>query len=234
MSRQLVGAQHPVHQMAQPVGLADDDAGVFAQRRVRQLPLQQLRRPAQAPQRILDLVRQIAHQRPGGVVLGQNVLLAADSQPPVHLPQFQQQFSGWIAFQQRCGGAIHGHDPLQRKGQLQLPFNVRMTAFQTVPQSGDERFGAENQFRQRQLVRLTETQLKQRLRRRIHEQQPQAPIQHQYGDAQAFHHPALIISQHGRLVLCVSPEQCTLIVQRCQRKRPQPEALSQTQGAARP
>jgi hypothetical protein len=35
---------------------------------------------------------------------------------------------------------------IQRQGQLQFPLDVGVAVFQTVPQSGDERFGADDQF----------------------------------------------------------------------------------------
>ena len=58
-----VRRQQAVDQRLQAVGLLDDDLGVFAQRpRARQLQLQQLRRAADAAERVLDLVRQVADQ----------------------------------------------------------------------------------------------------------------------------------------------------------------------------
>jgi hypothetical protein len=47
---------------------------------------------------------------------------------------------------------------------LQFAFNIRLAAVQTVPQSGNEGFSANEQIWQRQLMRLAETQLKQGLR----------------------------------------------------------------------
>ncbi len=54
--------QQTVHQQLEPVCLMDDDLGVFRERARLQLHLQQLRGPTDAPQRILDLVGQIANQ----------------------------------------------------------------------------------------------------------------------------------------------------------------------------
>ncbi len=80
--------------------------------------LQQLGRPAQATQRILDLVRQIAYQGPGRMMLGQEMFFPIDPQPPVHLTQLQQQFRRGVALQQRRGGAIHGDLASGRQNQL--------------------------------------------------------------------------------------------------------------------
>ncbi|MCY1295402.1 hypothetical protein D9M70_447430 [compost metagenome] len=60
--RMAVRLQQPVHQCLQAIRLLDDDLRVFAQRALRQLELQQLRGAADAAERVLDLVRQVADQ----------------------------------------------------------------------------------------------------------------------------------------------------------------------------
>ena len=62
--RVTVRRQQPVHQALQAVGLVDDDLGVFGQRRVGQLQFhcKQLRSAAQAAQRVLDFMGQVADQ----------------------------------------------------------------------------------------------------------------------------------------------------------------------------
>src|SRR5690606_3795047 len=63
--RPAVRLQQTIHQHLQAVGFLDDDLRVFAQMLQipsRQLELQQLRRPPDTAQRILDLMRQIAYQ----------------------------------------------------------------------------------------------------------------------------------------------------------------------------
>src|SRR5581483_8138412 len=59
---------HVVQQFAQPVGLAHDEAGVFAVRLAAQLALEQLRRASDAAQRIFHLVGHAAHQGRRGVI----------------------------------------------------------------------------------------------------------------------------------------------------------------------
>jgi len=69
-----------------------------------------------------------------------------------------------------------------------------MAAFETMPQSGDERFGTNDQIRKGQFVRFAKARLEQRFCSGVHEQQPQSLVQHQHGDAQAIHNPAVVVS----------------------------------------
>ncbi len=86
------GPEHGVDQRAEPVGLADDDARcIRLQVGVRQLALQQLRRAAQAAQRILDLVRELAHHQAAAVQLRQQVVLARDALPLRGVGELEQQ-----------------------------------------------------------------------------------------------------------------------------------------------
>ncbi|MNH08502.1 hypothetical protein D3C79_679190 [compost metagenome] len=78
MASRPLGAEQTIDQHPQPIGLLYDDAGVFAQGRIRQLLLQQLGRAAQATQRVLDLVGQAAHQLLGRLLLGMLLQLLAD------------------------------------------------------------------------------------------------------------------------------------------------------------
>jgi hypothetical protein len=58
-----------LHQVLQAVGFLDDDLGVFAQAGIVEFVLEQLRRTANAAQRILDFVRQVADQLAVGLLL---------------------------------------------------------------------------------------------------------------------------------------------------------------------
>ena len=62
-----------------------------------QFPGQQLRRAAHAAQRVLDLVRQAANDRPGGLLGVQQALLPADLQQAVHRLQLHQQAADLVA-----------------------------------------------------------------------------------------------------------------------------------------
>ncbi|MCY1166869.1 hypothetical protein D9M73_68200 [compost metagenome] len=59
--RAAVRREQAVHQRLQAIGLMDDDLGVFGQL-LADIHLQQLRRAANAAQRILDFVGQVADQ----------------------------------------------------------------------------------------------------------------------------------------------------------------------------
>src|SRR5574343_184094 len=83
--------QQPLHQILQAVGLLDDDLGVFLERRVGQFVLQQLRCAADAAQRILDLVRQVADQFAAGLLLFDQPFLAGRRQMVLDGLQFEQQ-----------------------------------------------------------------------------------------------------------------------------------------------
>ena len=80
-----------VHQRAEPIGLADDDAGVFLERLVRQLALEQLRRAAQAAQRVFDLVRELPQHQATAVQARQHVVLARDALPLRGVGELEQQ-----------------------------------------------------------------------------------------------------------------------------------------------
>jgi hypothetical protein len=56
-----------------------------------ELALEQLRRTADAAQRILDLVREVADQFAVGLLLLQQLLLARDAQLLVDRPELEQQ-----------------------------------------------------------------------------------------------------------------------------------------------
>ena len=92
---------------------------------VRQLALQQLRRAAQAAQRILDLVRQLPQHHAAAVQPRQHVVLARDALPRRGVGELQQQVrAGDLAFQRRDG---HIHDArFARRGlQVQHQFAIR-------------------------------------------------------------------------------------------------------------
>ena len=73
------GPEQAVDQRAQPVGLADDDARVFLQFLVRQLAFEQLRGAAQAAERILDLVRELARHHAAAALLREERGIARDA-----------------------------------------------------------------------------------------------------------------------------------------------------------
>ncbi|MNM64417.1 hypothetical protein D3C81_758150 [compost metagenome] len=89
--RQLVGAEHAVDQIAQAVGLLNDHIGVIAQAFFRQLTGQQLRRAANAAQRILDFVSETAHQHLAGFLFRDLCFFLGDPQQAIPWMDFEQQ-----------------------------------------------------------------------------------------------------------------------------------------------
>ena len=73
---QPVRCQQPIHQRLQPVCFHDDDLRVLLEFRVRQLTLQQLRRAANAAQRILDFVGQVTDELTVQLLMFENFLFA--------------------------------------------------------------------------------------------------------------------------------------------------------------
>ncbi|MCY1249553.1 hypothetical protein D9M72_630970 [compost metagenome] len=88
---QLVRAEHAIDQVAQAIGLFNDDIGVVAQAFFRQLAGQQLRRAADAAQRILDFMGQAADQHLAGFLLRQLGLFLGDAQQAVAGMDFEQE-----------------------------------------------------------------------------------------------------------------------------------------------
>ena len=89
--RQPMRRQQPVDERLQPVGLADHDLRVFDELRPVELALEKLRGAANAAERILDLVREIADQLAIGLLLLVEALLARDLQLLVDVPELEQQ-----------------------------------------------------------------------------------------------------------------------------------------------
>ena len=83
--------QQPVDERLQPVGLADHHLRVFDQLRPVELALEELRRAANAAERILDLVREVADQLAVRLLLLVQPLLARDLQLLVDVPELEQQ-----------------------------------------------------------------------------------------------------------------------------------------------
>ena len=74
--RLAVRRQQAIDQRLQAIGLVDDDLRVLGQRARLDVHLEQLRRAANAAERVLDLVREIADQLLGGLCLLERTLLA--------------------------------------------------------------------------------------------------------------------------------------------------------------
>ena len=86
-----VRRQKPLHQILQPIGFLDDDLRIFAQARVVQFVFEQLRRAADAAERILDFMSQIADQLAARHLLLEQPLFARRLQLLIDRPEFDEQ-----------------------------------------------------------------------------------------------------------------------------------------------
>ena len=88
--RACVRAKHPFTRFCRRSASPMMMPRIFLQGLVGQFAFEQLRRAAQAAQRILDFVRQARAQRARGLMLRQKMLFAADTQPLVDLQHLDQ------------------------------------------------------------------------------------------------------------------------------------------------
>jgi hypothetical protein len=77
--RRLARSEQRIDERREPIGFRDDHGRVLVQRWFLELALEQLRRPAQAAERILDLVRELPNHRTAAAELGQQVVLTRDA-----------------------------------------------------------------------------------------------------------------------------------------------------------
>ncbi len=82
--------QQALHQRLQAVGFLDDDLRVFAQGFARQLVLQQLRRAADAAERVLDFMREVAQQFTVGLLLQARLFQPGNPQMRIDRAHFDQ------------------------------------------------------------------------------------------------------------------------------------------------
>src|SRR5690606_10086757 len=95
--------QDAVDERRQAVRLVDDDLRVLAQLRRRQLPLEELRRAAQSPERVFHLVRELADDPARQALLREQIELAANSALALVIEELEQQ--AWLGIE-RHGSAI--------------------------------------------------------------------------------------------------------------------------------
>ena len=106
---------------------------------------------------------------------------------------------GRIAFQQRRGGAIHGHDG-RVAPPVAVPARYRDGRSPDTATNQPQTLPCRRSAPKAPTCAPCETQFEQGFRGRVHEQHPQPPVQHQHGDAQTFHNPTMVIFQHVCLV----------------------------------
>src|SRR5690606_3466598 len=126
--------QNAVDERREPVRLVDDDLRVLAQLGRRQLPLEELRRAAQAAERILHLVRELTDDPPGQPLLREQIELAPDAPIPFGIEQLEQQLGRGV---ERHRAAVD--DQLAVAGpRFELAQAEREPAFERTPAQGLE------------------------------------------------------------------------------------------------
>ena len=123
---QTMRSEQAVDQRLQPVRLADDHLGVFDEGRAIELAFEQLRGPADAAQRVLDLVRETPNQLPVRLLLLEQTLLAGDLELLVDVPKFEQQ--GRVTRLDHRDGAGQVQARLAVDAELELLLGVRRAA----------------------------------------------------------------------------------------------------------
>ncbi|MNF64298.1 hypothetical protein D3C84_460240 [compost metagenome] len=239
--RQLVRAEHAVDQIAQAVGLLDDDVGVVLEILVRQLAGEQLGGAANAAERVLDLVGQAAHQQLGGFLLGQLRLFLGDAQQPVARMHLQQQ-QGLAAVEDRRHRVIDGQGLAGDGGQHGLALVERMRLFDRLAQGaqGLARFG--EQLADELSMAALAADGQEHFRRRIHVLEAQVGVEQQGGGGQVVEQQAVqcVIDSHiwAQLRLRREPRCCAkrttvAAVTKCQRTLRLP-AMQQENARSKP
>src|SRR5215471_17653345 len=137
VARRAVGCQQPVNQALQAVCFPDDHLGVLDQRRAVELTLEQLCGPADAAERILDLVREIANELAICLLLLEQPLLAGDLELLIDVPEFEQECSS-IRFHRRHR-AREMQPRLRVDSELELLLGVRSAGSQCLVDRLEER-----------------------------------------------------------------------------------------------
>ena len=184
--RRLARTKHTICHRAQPVCLIDDDFGVLGQLRVRQSALQQLSRPADTPQRVLDLVGHPSHQRPGRLMRMDQRFFPGDAQQPIQRLHFHQQAQGLPGFINRTDGIIHSNFITRRHRKTSLPPREGMLILDALAQGITGFFVIKKIIRQRLPHGTAGAGGKQHLCRRIQIADLQLVIQHDHRSAQVI------------------------------------------------
>jgi hypothetical protein len=118
--RRAARAKQSVYERRKAIGFADDDAGVFPQLVAFKLPFEELRRAAQATERIFDLVRELADHLPARAMLDYQSVFPTDFRASRYVIHFDEQCILELDGRHRRNAAID--DPV---------FRVRFTSAET-------------------------------------------------------------------------------------------------------
>ncbi len=104
--RWLAGSEQGVDERGESICLGDDHRRVLVQRRLLELSLEQLRRTAQAAERVLDLVRELANHRAAATELGEQRVLARDALVVRGVGQLHEHPASASRVVERCHGNV--------------------------------------------------------------------------------------------------------------------------------
>src|ERR1700723_2621183 len=119
------GPEHGIEKIGQTVRFADDDARVFAQRRIQEFPFEQLCGAAQAAERVFDFVRELADHQTASSQLRQQSVLASQAPMLRDVFDFQQQ-PGLVSESDLGYGAVENTIDSARRGPCQFELHYRL------------------------------------------------------------------------------------------------------------
>ena len=99
--RQPMRRKQSIHQRLQPVRFLHDDLGILVQVGAFELAIQELCRAADAAERILDLVRQVADELPVGLALVEQAFLTRDPELLLDVAELEQETAVMREFHRR-------------------------------------------------------------------------------------------------------------------------------------
>src|ERR1700723_1526497 len=158
------GPEHGIEKIGQTVRFADDDARVFAQRRIQEFPFEQLRGAAQAAERVFDFVRELADHQAASSQLRQQRVLASQAPMLRDVFDFQQQPGLALSESDLSDGAVENTIDSARRRPRQFALYHRLTSLPRAIEQRQQGLGAARQFGDAPAECLVGTQAQQGLR----------------------------------------------------------------------
>src|SRR5450631_707065 len=149
--------------MREPIGLADDDASVFAQTGVQQLALEQLCGAPQTAERIFDFMGKLPDHQPAAAELRQQRIFARQSPMLRDVLDLQQQARRAMSDDDLSNRAVEYAVDSTRRGPGQLTLNDALAARPGTFEEVLQGLGAARKFDERPAERLIGTQAQQGL-----------------------------------------------------------------------
>src|SRR6185312_9366899 len=154
---------HRIDERGQPVRFIDDYPRVFLELIARELTIEQLRRTAQAAERISDLVRELAKHHAAAVEARDQVRLARDALPLRRIGELDEQVRAGCAAGERRDGHIDGPRLARRRLRVHGELAVRepLARFERALQQGGEAVRVVEAIGEWAAARLIETEREQ-------------------------------------------------------------------------